>query len=69
MGGTFVSWGEQQRLANDDVGPHRALLLEPARTVVRGCGGRVKGGEGQIEGQQEWGGMEGGRGGGGTASA
>ena len=41
--------GEQRRLANDDVSPHRALLLEPARTVVRGCGGWVKGGEVQIE--------------------
>ena len=41
--------GEQRRLANDDVSPHRALLLELARTVVRGCGGWVKGGEVQIE--------------------
>jgi len=31
--------GRTAAFGHDDVGPRRALLLEPARTVVRGCGG------------------------------
>jgi hypothetical protein len=41
---------EERRLAYDDVGPHRALLLEPERNAMKGMvrpggvGGRGEGG-------------------------